>query len=412
MLLELFAKLCRQFLPVLFIFLNFKLHAQCSPQTGAPPSGAFFVTAQHNSGGVDTKWKIARDSINGTYVSAIVMKPLPQQYHNNTAWISFSPDGEHTSNSYFFYQLNFDLPCNNLCGKSFSEDSSFCLNLDLYTDNSVSEIFVNGKPQSGNSVGIISFADPFNPNGHAPDDRTAVSLCKDWKAGSNSIIIKVASSATVAGLMVEASTNNNTDTIVAAICEGESYLGYTESGIYLHKYRASNGCDSTRIIKLKVQATPEPDLGEDTGICNGDSMQLYPGEFTSYLWSDGSTNERYTIGMPGTYSVTVSNGCYAGWNEITIKDGACDVYFPNAFTPNGDGKNESFKILTDLLLPGYHLTIYNRWGQKVFETNNPSKSWDGTWNGKVQPIGVFVWYCTFKKSGIQTALKGSVALLK
>ena len=88
------------------------------------------------------------------------------------------------------------------------------------------------------------------------------------------------------------------------------------------------------------------------------------------------------------------------------------IQIPTAFTPNGDGKNDFFKILTSYIFEEYVLTVYNRWGQKVFETKDSSKGWDGRFNDKLQPSwNSFIWYCRYKKSGAVTTLKGTVLLI-
>ncbi|HMD00758.1 MAG TPA: hypothetical protein VKH37_11425, partial [Ferruginibacter sp.] len=154
-----------------------------------------------------------------------MMQGLPNTYHNSVHWISFSPTGEHNLDRSFFFRLNVDLPCFNPCGKSYNNDNAFCLDLDLYADNSIFEIYINGKPQSANLGNIIPLANPYNPPGHTPGDKTTVQLCKDWKAGTNVLIIQVASSATVAGLEVEPSIEPipppDADSIVKTICDGE-----------------------------------------------------------------------------------------------------------------------------------------------------------------------------------------------
>ncbi len=394
------------------------------------------------------------------------MDSLEPIYFNGLAWISFSKNGEHIGNRYFFYKHDFELPCYNQCGKSYNDDNSFCLNLDLYADNSIFEIYVNGVPQSPNLGGAIPLANPFNPQ-HTQSDKTQVSLCKDWKAGSNTIIIVVASSATVAGMMVKVNDMPppppGSDTIAVSVCEGEtyrfaeedltkagfyfhafsrssgcdsnvvlhldvkqkaatvvnqsicegqSYLGYTKSGTYISTFLGANGCDSTMTLHLDVQEKPKPDLGNRTALCDGDSIILSPGAYTSYLWQDGSTADHYVVKMPGVYSLAATNNCGSGSSEIVIKNGICDAYFPKAFTPNKDGKNDYFKILTNALLQDYHLTVYNRWGQKVFESSEPSHAWDGSLNGKELDTGVYVWYCSFKKGNIASEMKGTVTLIR
>ncbi len=70
------------------------------------------------------------------------------------------------------------------------------------------------------------------------------------------------------------------------------------------------------------------------------------------------------------------------------------------------------RILNGYSLLGYHLTIYNRWGQKVFETNEYSKGWDGRINGVEQDQGVYVWLCEYSKNGVHKEHKGIVTLLR
>jgi gliding motility-associated-like protein len=65
-------------------------------------------------------------------------------------------------------------------------------------------------------------------------------------------------------------------------------------------------------------------------------------------------------------------------------------FIPNTFTPNGNGKNDVFRI-TSVAVQSLRLMIFNQWGEKVFETSTPQQGWDGTYKGKQQPIGVYVY---------------------
>jgi hypothetical protein len=69
----------------------------------------------------------------------------------------------------------------------------------------------------------------------------------------------------------------------------------------------------------------------------------------------------------GLYSVTVTNACGSANAEVSFTKGICDIYFPTAFTPNGDGKNDYFKILSNTTFEKYNLYVYNSFGQKIFE---------------------------------------------
>jgi gliding motility-associated-like protein len=68
------------------------------------------------------------------------------------------------------------------------------------------------------------------------------------------------------------------------------------------------------------------------------------------------------------------------------------LYVPTAFTPNADTRNDVFKPeYTNIQREHYLLRIYDRWGAKMFETTDPDQGWDGRVNGKMQPVGVYVW---------------------
>jgi gliding motility-associated-like protein len=82
-----------------------------------------------------------------------------------------------------------------------------------------------------------------------------------------------------------------------------------------------------------------------------------------------------------------------------IKTKVCPdfVFFPNAFTPNGDGRNDIYKPFIGGRVTYYDFSIYNRYGQIVFKTNNPAKGWDGSFNRSNKPIlGSFVWVCKYQ----------------
>ena len=89
------------------------------------------------------------------------------------------------------------------------------------------------------------------------------------------------------------------------------------------------------------------------------------------------------------------------------------VYVPNSFTPNGDGKNDLFRIRTYGL---DHITVFrvfNRWGEMVFETTDINAGWDGTWRGALCFPAVYVWYIEGTCfSGQQVVMKGNVTLIR
>jgi gliding motility-associated-like protein len=201
-------------------------------------------------------------------------------------------------------------------------------------------------------------------------------------------------------------------TLYQTICRGQSYLGYTQTGNYVDTLVAANGCDSIRTLLLQVDVPATPNLGSNRELCNGDTLILYPGNYASYLWQDNSTNSSYVVNRPGLYSVTVSNACGSKSEDVLITGVECVILFPNAFTPNGDNKNDFFKILNAFKIKNYTLSIFNRWGQQVFSTTDVLTGWDGKLKGLPQEMGTYVYYCRYTKDNKEMVVKGSMHLLR
>ena len=137
----------------------------------------------------------------------------------------------------------------------------------------------------------------------------------------------------------------------------------------------------------------------------------------TYHWNDLSTTGIKTITQSGLYTVLIQNPpCTAATDSILITYldcDNCDIAIPNAFTPNADGKNDVFKVLTNCNITNFSLKIFNRWGQQVFETNDINFGWDGYYHGILQPISVFVYYVQITKaSGDKKLIKGDVSLIR
>jgi gliding motility-associated-like protein len=178
------------------------------------------------------------------------------------------------------------------------------------------------------------------------------------------------------------------------------------------------GCSTTDSVDIVALAPlPSKFLPADTSICQYGSVTLKPdGEFTSYLWSDGSTGATLTVRSAGLYDLQVvdRNGC-TGRDSVLLAAKECLVgfYAPNAFTPNHDGKNDQFRPLIYGNVLQYKFIVYNRWGQQVFASTQLMQGWDGTVGGTLQPGGAYVWYCLYQLEGepVQTQ-KGTVLLIR
>jgi gliding motility-associated-like protein len=210
----------------------------------------------------------------------------------------------------------------------------------------------------------------------------------------------------------------NTET---TICEGDSVLLEGEyqkdEGIYYDTIINENTCDSLHITQLFVDPLPLVELGNDTSILEGDVLQLdasFPE--AGYLWQDGYTGAIYFASDSGWYWVEVSTHCGLDTDSIFIDyllDLDCFVTVPNAFTPNGDGKNDLFQPVLNCDATAYSLTIFNRWGQMVYSSNSQGEGWDG---GNYPP-DVYLWQLAYRiqiniGKFIEGNQKGTLTLLK
>lgn len=203
-------------------------------------------------------------------------------------------------------------------------------------------------------------------------------------------------------------------TIDSVACPGTNVYGYTTDGVYTDVFTSVGGCDSTRTLTLSFRPRLQPDLGPDLTLCEGDSIILQGGSFPSYLWQDGSTQPIFIVRAGGLYRLTVADICGTISDEVNVQSIACKIYFPSAFSPNGDGLNDQFKALSLGGLQRFHLSVFDRFGNKVFESFDSRNGWDGTVSGKNQNSGVYVWYCEFRQNGTSTRqlLKGTVMLIR
>lgn len=156
----------------------------------------------------------------------------------------------------------------------------------------------------------------------------------------------------------------------------------------------SAGCKDSLTDSTLVVPVPVVDLGLDTVLCKEDFYTL--NVFTlgsSYIWSDSSEESYFRILQPGTHWVKVTNACGTFSDSVTAEylDFACDVFMPNAFTPEGNTVNDYFVPYIDTnIVKGIEFIVFSRWGTKIFETKDLNTlGWDGFHNGSPAPEGVY-----------------------
>jgi gliding motility-associated-like protein len=188
---------------------------------------------------------------------------------------------------------------------------------------------------------------------------------------------------------------------------------------------ADYGCvfTSSDSVKLIVQPVVRAFAGNDTIAVKGAAHSLLGSGGLYYRWSSTTAllNNPFvqypitTLTNDANFYVQVKDaiGC-VGYDTVFVKVYNGPTYYvPNAFTPNGDGLNDIFRAIPVGISNTLYFRIFNRNGQLVFETNQYLKGWDGTFNGKPQPMGTYVWMVggtdrDYKK----VELKGAVNLLR
>ncbi|WP_199118562.1 gliding motility-associated C-terminal domain-containing protein, partial [Pedobacter sp. ASV28] len=140
--------------------------------------------------------------------------------------------------------------------------------------------------------------------------------------------------------------------------------------------------------------------------------------------TDGPVGTSYLVlGLSPLQSVTIivrakgQTDCQNSANSIAVTGKTTDpfgneLYVPNTFTPNGDGKNDLFLAYGNAV-SRFRMRIYNQWGQFIYEAQSINQGWDGTHKGTLQPSGVYVYYIdvTFE-SGTSKMFKGTITLLR
>jgi gliding motility-associated-like protein len=226
------------------------------------------------------------------------------------------------------------------------------------------------------------------------------------------------------------STNEDYDGIRWSFEGGESienvnpvYHSFNAPAEYTYSVTVKYKVCPSQTVSAKVTVIPQPfiNLGPDKAICPGSEGVVLSDNVNNgttgakWLWNTGETGSSLNITAPGTYYARVTiQGCSSYDSVVIARDCYLDV--PNAFSPNGDGSNDYFFPRNRLSkgLKSFTMNIYNRWGELIFETVNlEGRGWDGSYNGAMQPSGVYVYIIDAEfKDGRKERQQGNVTLIK
>jgi gliding motility-associated-like protein len=225
------------------------------------------------------------------------------------------------------------------------------------------------------------------------------------------------------------------DTTYASLPRGPFGLKWATPGSKVISVTAiDDGCVSLPVTDIvNVHALPDATItASSTDVCSGDSIlfsavydpaasyqwlpyQFFPETNSSSVWGTVSTNTKVILNVTNNYN------CRASDSIMVAAKPCCQVYFPTAFTPNNDGKNDLFRMLTigkskDSRTGAHEISVFkiqNRWGQTVYESADETRGWDGTFNGQPQDMGVYYFYVKYKCSdGNYYEEKGELTLVR
>ena len=194
----------------------------------------------------------------------------------------------------------------------------------------------------------------------------------------------------------------------------------------LYKVVATNvyGCRDSAYVQVNLFRSPVANAGPDINIIKGDTaiLKAYAsGTAISFSWSPVQDMNNAQSIRPSVFPslethyklrVVSAVGCPAAEDMVTVKV-FNDLYIPNAFTPNDDGINDIFRVFP---IEGYtlkNLSIYNRWGKRIFKTTDPSVGWNGYINQMVQPAGIYIYVLEWIDPGGRALFKkGTLQLIR
>lgn len=230
-----------------------------------------------------------------------------------------------------------------------------------------------------------------------------ISTPYDWLLSQNPICVGDTIYVQVKGL-ANASYNWSSSSPFAGLQSTQSsnsMIVPTKEGKYiikvLQKLEECNLNSQQSELEINVNPRPRLNLGQDTIICHQDGgLTLYVEEYPYIKWSNGSSSNEMLVTEKGYYSVLVEdeNGCIST-DVIQVKEFCCKVYHPNIINLNSWNGNNQFKVSHTGCVITSKLSIYDRWGNLVYRSNDGLAPWDGTFGGKPVETGVYTFIFTY-----------------
>ena len=305
------------------------------------------------------------------------------------------------------------------------------------------------------SVKIVAGTGPFTYE-WLPGGQTTSRL-SNLAAGEYQVMVTAKNGLKISGkVQIAESDLSSSYTVTEALCNGDDqhrlqinttggqppyryYLNDADHGVstadfdhlpagnYNVKVEDEHGCYN-RLDDIRITDPPALFL-QDVSVKNASCSSVHDGQIVltpaggtpPYVYSiparkmtqADSTLQQLDAGWY-RYTVSDSHGCTVEGQvgvEMELRD--CAVYIPTAFSPNRDGINDVFKARVNDAVTGFRLAVYGRWGNLIFETNDPETGWDGAQKGIYLPAGSYVWALTYTDSKKQLMKQqGTLVLIR
>lgn len=225
--------------------------------------------------------------------------------------------------------------------------------------------------------------------------------------------------------------------LVAPVAEGATYQWYKDSiaikgatdSVYqvLNSYERSyynvmistiEKCIISEPFLFTASKLNEINIPADTTFCSeNDNILLAPVLDGINYSINGVTSHIVSISKAGNYNIIASDvtGCQKTFktNVRKVNCSGCETRMPTAFTPNGDGLNDLFRPKFNCSVQAIEFTIFNKWGQKIFESRDVNKGWDGTYEGTKLTTGAYVYMLRYTTAANITKIaKGMILLIR
>ncbi len=200
--------------------------------------------------------------------------------------------------------------------------------------------------------------------------------------------------------------------------DGSKYDVVEASKAKIYWAQAQNRCGlDVDSIEVFYSDNPKVDLGGDQLFCPGELVELsayIEDEYEySYFWNTFEFHPTILVSNPGVYKVRVEN-IYGCISVDSVEFLICEqyIYVPSAFSPNKDGLNESFKVYGERL-EEVEVSIVNRWGEKIYESDAVNFAWDGIYKGEECAVGTYTYYLSYPDLNNQLQIKvGTFSLVR